>query len=427
MQVRQLNIIGVGIAFLFRIALNERSGGVIRELWLRELQMSQGSWTVILKWVRRVALTTLAVLAVVSMIIIASPQGRAAMKTVLFISQVTPTIPVKPQQWFTRAPSVEEINFPRADGLGSADLYRPAGTGTHGAGLLFFGVNPAGRDEPRVVNLAEGLARSGTIVMIPWSETMTKKKVSASEIDFLTSAYEYLTSLERVDPDRSGMGGFCVGASLAMVAAQDERIRERVQFVNFFGGYYDATDLAASVVSKSRFYGDRVEAWSPDALSVEVVASHLIDGLSDAEERSVLKRVFVERTAIVHEDALATMSAEARTVHRILSGASYREVERLISELPSSMRSKLDAISPATRIEDLRARVLIMHDREDKLVPSEESRRLADALRERGDVYHTEFSLFQHVDPTRPVSPPIYVRELFKLYLHMYNVLREMD
>jgi hypothetical protein len=68
-----------------------------------------------------------------------------------------------------------------------------------------------------------------------------------------------------------------------------------------------------------------------------------------------------------------------------------------------------------------------MHDREDDLVSSEESRRLAAALADRGDVYHTEFSLFKHLDPTRAVSPPVYVKELLKLYLHMYHVLKELS
>lgn len=378
-------------------------------------------------WFRRVAIGALAVSLAIALLIAVLPQGRTALKTALFLPQVLPTIPVKPQEWFTGDPVVEEARFPTSEGFGVADLYMPAGDGTHGAVLLFLGVNPAGRDDPRVVGLAEGLARSGVIVMIPWSDTMTEKKVSATEIDSLVHAYTYLLARDRVDPERSGMGGFCVGASFATVAAQDNRIRDQVRFVNFFGGYYDASDLTASVTSSSRFYGDVIEPWAPDKLSVEVVASHLIDGLPDAGERALLERVFVERDAIVDEEVLSTMSPEARAVHRILSGASLSEAKELISGLPDSMRSKLDAISPDTRIQDLDARVLIMHDRQDKLVPSEESRRLADALSERGDVYHTEFSLFQHVDPTRPVSPPIYAREIFKLYLHMYNVLRELD
>ena len=354
-------------------------------------------------------------------------QGRTAVKTALFIPQVLPTIPVKPQEWFTGAPGLEEVTYPTKNGFGVADLYTPAGDGTHGAVLLFLGVNPAGRDDPRVVGLAEGLARAGVIVLIPWSQEMTQKKVSASEIDSLVHAYEFLLDNDRVDPDRSGMGGFCVGASFATVAAQDARIRDQVKFVNFFGGYFDAKDLTVSVTSASRFYGDVVEPWTPDKLSVEVVSTHLIDGLPDSGERALLERVFIEKDAVLDDGVLLTMSTEAQTVYRLLSGVSRSQADELVSGLPDEMRIELASISPVTRLQDLNARMLMMHDRQDKLVPSEESRRLADALSERGGVYHTEFSLFQHVDPTRAVSPPIYARELFKLYLHMYNILRELD
>jgi dipeptidyl aminopeptidase/acylaminoacyl peptidase len=98
-----------------------------------------------------------------------------------------------------------------------------------------------------------------------------------------------------------------------------------------------------------------------------------------------------------------------------------------MATLPDSTLASLKALSPRTRIGDLRARILIMHDREDDLVPSEESRRLADALAGSQNAYHTEFSLFQHVDPTRTVSPPVYAKEVLKLFLHMYNVLREVS
>lgn len=372
-------------------------------------------------------LAILLTMASLAFLLFATAQGRTAVKTALFLPQVLPTIPVKPQEWFTGEPRLEEVSYPTGNGFGVADLYTPAGDGTHGAVLLFLGVNPAGRDDPRVVGLAEGLARAGVIVLIPWSQEMTQKRVSASEIESLVYAYEFLLDNDRVDPERSGMGGFCVGASFATVAAQDVRIRDQVKFVNFFGGYFDAKDLTVSVASSSRFYGGLTEPWTPDRLSREVVSSHLIEGLSDAGERTLLERVFIAKDTIIADDLLATMSTEAQTVHRLLSGVSRSEADGLISGLPDEMRIELASISPVTRLQDLNARVLLMHDRQDKLVPSEESRRLADALSERGGVYHTEFSLFQHVDPSRPVSPPIYARELFKLYLHMYNILRELD
>jgi hypothetical protein len=65
-----------------------------------------------------------------------------------------------------------------------------------------------------------------------------------------------------------------------------------------------------------------------------------------------------------------------------------------------------------------------MHDREDQLVPSYESRRLFDVVDGRGNTYYTEFSFFSHVDPTEQVGFTGYITEGFKLFLHLYNVFR---
>ena len=377
-------------------------------------------------WRRRVRSAVVATAVVVLFLAAATSQGHTALKTALFLPQVISAVPVKPQTWVTRDPARREVQFPIATGLGTADLYTPAGDEIHSAVLLFLGVNPAGRNDPRVVGLAEGLARAGVIVMIPWSDQMTKKRVSAGEIDDLVRAYQFLLTLDRVDPQRTGVGGFCVGASFVTVASTDVRIRDDVRFVNFFGGYFDAKDLVASVTSGTRFSGDVVEPWSPARLSWEVVAAHLIDGVSSPEEVSLLRRVFIDRDSVLDGNEVRSLSTEGQTVHRLLSGVDLAEARTLVSSLPSSSIAALEMISPSSRLDELSARVLIMHDREDSLVPSEESRRLARALAERGGVYHTEFSLFDHLDPTRPLSPHEYVRELSKFYMHMYNVLREL-
>ena len=91
-------------------------------------------------------------------------------KTALYVPQVFPDIPVKPQPWVTREPVWQEVEFPTPDGNGVADLILPGGPGKHSAVLFFLGVvvDPP-REDQRVVNLAEGLARSGMAVMIPWS------------------------------------------------------------------------------------------------------------------------------------------------------------------------------------------------------------------------------------------------------------------
>ncbi len=349
-----------------------------------------------------------------------------AWRTALFIPQVVGSLPVNPQPWVMGTPSREEVFHEISTGRGSADLYAPAGDGVHSGVLLFLGVNPAGRNDPRVVGLAEGLARSGAVVLIPWSEGMTSQRVTAQEVDDLVRWFEFLLEHERVDPERAGVGGFCVGASLVAVAASDERIQDDVQFVNFFAGYYDARDLIVAVLSNSRYYDGVVEPWTPADLSKRVVTAQLIEEMDNPTEIALLNGMFVTKDTFVDQAVLSTLSEEAQITGRLLSGVGTDEARELVAGLPASTLESLASISPSSSVEGLRAKVLIMHDREDNLVPAAESRRLADALAARGDVRHTEFSLFQHLDPTKPVGPAEYVRELSKLFRHMYMVLDEL-
>ena len=91
-----------------------------------------------------------------------TPQARTATHTLMLVPQLLPTLPVKPQQWFVAEPAKRSVAYTRDDGVEeTADVYAPPGGGKHGGVLLFLGVNPAGKDDERVVNLANGLARAG--------------------------------------------------------------------------------------------------------------------------------------------------------------------------------------------------------------------------------------------------------------------------
>ena len=352
-----------------------------------------------------------------------TPQVRATLRSIGFVAQVLPTVPVKPSQWFTATPERIEISYPLDNGVtGIADLYIPAGGGEHSAVLFFLGVNPAGKDDERIVNLGNAVARTGIVVMIPWSERMAQRRVTEQEASDLVRGFEHLRSLDMVDENGVGMAGFCVGASLMMVAAQDERIRDHVKVVNSFAGYYEAEDLIASVVSARRFYDEESGPWEPDRLSVQVVRTHLLESVDDPVERATLADT-IENNAVTPSN----LSPDARLVYDILNAPDLETAHRLIALLPSESLETLRSISPSANIDSLRAKVLVMHDRQDRLVPSEESRRLVDALRSRRDVHYTEFSFFDHLDPSARVGNLELAREGAKLFLHIYKIMRELD
>ena len=383
----------------------------------------------ILRFVRRALVALAVVVFVLFLVVVLTPQGRAAFRAALFIPEVLPDLAVKPQSWFSREPILEEILFDTASGTGVADIYRPGGDGKHGAVVFFQGVVPGGRYDPRIVALGKGLARSGMVVMIPWSETQETHRIAVDDIDVLVRAFQHLRSLDFVDPDRVGMGGICVGASLAMVAAQDERIRSDVSFVNSFAGYYDAEDFAKAIGSRSRFGEGYFSPWEPDKLTYGVFRDHLIEGVTSDDDRRMLTQLYVEGK--VPEGDLEQMAPDALAVRRLLDGVPHEEVDEVVADLSPATAAFFSAISPSTGIDKLEARVLIMHDTADRLVPSEESRRLAGALDE-DNVYHTEFSFFQrqiqvHVGDSGGTGPWDYVREASKLYMHMYNIMRIVD
>jgi dienelactone hydrolase len=380
---------------------------------------------------RRLLLVLAAVAVAVVLLATFTPQGKAAVQAALFIPQVLPAIPLKPQEWVTPDPTLEMIRFPTATGEGLADLYLPGTDGKHSAVVFFQGVVPGGRYDPRMVALGEGLARAGMVVMVPWSETQIEQRVAPTDIDVLVRAFEYLRTVDAVDPERVGMGGICVGASMATVAAQDVRIRDEVRFVNFFAGYYDAADLARAIATNSRFGEDYVAPWRPDKLTRRVFQYHLIEGVTQAADKELLERIFYGEDKAA-ADEIGSLPPSALAVYRLLKGVTPEEVDAVMAQLSPSTVEFFRSISPKTNIGDLKARMLIMHDRADRLVPSEESRRLAQALGEAGDTYFTEFSLFQaqiqvHKDESDSIGPIEYTKEAFKLYLHMYNIMREVS
>ena len=168
---------------------------------------------------------------------VAFPQVRAGVHTLLFVLQVL-DVPVKPQSWFTREPVREEVRLPRPGGT----VWWPTCTGfpTGGPGLGFccsLGPMPPAGMMPAVVNLGYAMSRAGFVTMIHWSPAMGQKaSVDPGEIENLVWAFRY-PGRPGVRPARngSGMGGFSVGGSFALVSASDPRINRDIRFVNLPG------------------------------------------------------------------------------------------------------------------------------------------------------------------------------------------------
>ena len=352
-------------------------------------------------------------------------QGRTFAKTLLFVPSLIPGSPIRPINLFTETPTRTDITFSDGQTTWSGDLYLPATKPPHPGIVVALGVNPAGRNDERVVRLGEGLARMGLATLVPHSENLINKTLTPQEIDFTVASFQYLESRPEVDPERVGFLGVCVGSSLSLLAAQDERIRDQVNFVNWFGGYYRLEELIVSVATHSYELDGLRVPWTPDRLTDEVVKKRLIELVDEDSDRQLLRRALIGHAPLSQAER-GGLSTTGALVEELFQTDDPARAYALLARMPPEAHALLRLLSPATNVAQVKARVFVMDDSGDNLIPYVHSRSLADALDEETLARHSKFSVFSHVDLNKLGNPTRSVPELWALFRHTYQLFQSI-
>ncbi len=370
---------------------------------------------------RRILLAALAAVGTLVMLFTLTHDGRTAAKTGLFMANLIPGSPVRPLSIVTPEPERLHVRFGPSEEGWEADLYLPEGAGPHPAIIVALGAAPAPLDDFRVRRFGDGLARMGTATLIPVSPTLVDRRVTPREIDFLVEAFETLAARPEVDGARIGYVGVCVGSSLSFLAAADERIADEVALVSWFGGYYRTDTLIAATLGESITEDGVAEPWSPNSLTRDVVRRQLLGLIGDDAER--LAADSAAATAEAPDES--AFSGEALTVVRLLRSGSVAEAERLLRELPEAAQDELRRLSPAYATDGFKARLYLMSDRGDTLVPHIETQALAAVMEGRFERY-PQFDIFSHVNLDRLANPAVAVPNMARLYAHVHAIFQEL-
>lgn len=355
---------------------------------------------------------------------------RAAAKTTTFLLKVYPMLPSRPVDWLTPSPLIERVRYPTCvDGQRTyveGELYRPPGPGPHPGMMICLGVVPFGIDHPQVPRLGAALARAGFAALMYWSPTMRDRRLDPQDGENIALAYEWLVDQPIIDPARSGLMGTCVGGTFALLAAARPRIRERVAFVAAYAPYSSMWTLTRDIVTATRSWGPLRQPWPVDPLTRTVFVRSLTAGLA-APEADLLRRTMLGEGEHVDPDLdLQPLSEEGRAIYPLLGRLSGAEAQAAVQRLPPALSARLAALSPLECVQDIQTPIIvILHDRDDVVIPVGESRRLWAALAGRPGVSYTEFTLFQHMDPSKGrLSPLGLLRQLVKFYRAVYPVFR---
>jgi hypothetical protein len=348
---------------------------------------------------------------------------RAAARTAVFFLKILPMLPSRPVDWVTKPPVMEKVRYPTRLGQVEGELYRPSTGGPHPGVIVCLGVVPFGVDDPRLPHLEEALARAGFAALIYWSPVMRDLRLDPQDIENIALAYHWLLEQPYVDPGRSGLIGTCVGGSFALMAAASPLIRDRVAFVGGFAPYASMWTFAQDIASSTRLRGEVREPWQVDQLTRKVYVRTLTSFLEPSEAEQ-LRNAFTDQGGQIDSGGL---SEEGRALYPLLTTLGADDAESALHRLPPAIQEYLTALSPLSYLRDLQAPLIVFgDDRDDLVIPVSESRHLWSALSGRAGVQYTEFTMFQHLDPTKGKLPLFrFVQQLGKFFLYVYPMFRQ--
>jgi hypothetical protein len=213
-----------------------------------------------------------------------------------------------------------------------------------------------------------------------------------------------------------------VGGAFALMAAADPLIRDRVDFVCAYAPYASMWTLARDIASATRQRDSVREPWLVDPLTRKVYL-HSVTALLQRDEAAQLRAAFAEP----HERLVGPMlSEDGQAVLPLLTALAPDEAEAALHRLPAALEERLTAMSPLHYIGNVHAPLIVLlHDRDDALIPVSESRSLRDAMAGRSGLRYTEFTVFRHMDPGQgKVSAVALTRELVRLGCAIYALFR---
>jgi pimeloyl-ACP methyl ester carboxylesterase len=290
---------------------------------------------------------------------------------------------------------------------------RPGGSGPWPAFVFVNGVTARGRRHPDVQRLARGLARAGYLVVIPDLPGLAQGEITPRTAAATVAVGLATAALPDAEDRRVGFLGVSMGASLALLAAEDRALAHRVSVVGAIAPYTDLVDVVRLATTGVHLVDGKPMPFDADSFVSLVVARSLAAGLQPARDRLAL----LETLPTVEDDPPRPLAVlDHRRVARTAGG---RGLVRLYRSLPASVRSSIARLSPIAGARRLRAPVEIASAPKDKYFPVAESRELQ---REAGGVRFTVTSTLDHAIPE---PSPGQVLDLFRFDAFVVRVLRE--
>lgn len=262
-------------------------------------------------------------------------------------------------------------------------VYYPEGSSPRKAVVIVPGLSELGCYHPSLVAFSRQLAHTGVFVITPDIHEFRAFQITAEPVEEVVFWFRQIGALEgsqRVE--KTGLAGISFSATLVLIAAAREELRDRVSFVLGIGPYCDLARctgewFAAGPITvadgnyPTRFYAK----W--------IVMLAALDMLQDATDRrslrSMLTALLLQKEVPYPERGLTD---EGKRWYRLATMREDQTDDELVRRIEGHLAAKLYAeLDPSRSLADLRCPVFLLHGAYDDLIPPRESLELHHRIR----------------------------------------------
>jgi hypothetical protein len=313
------------------------------------------------------------------------------------------------------------------DGRLLGDLYWP-GEAAAAAVVLVPGAARRGKDDPRLVAFAQTFARARFAVLVPEIPNLRTQRLSPDDARPVAAAIRYLAScFEPATHPSIGLAAISYAAGPALLAALAPTTEDRIGFVFVIGGYYDV-EAVLTFFTTGYFREGTDGQWrhrEPNAYGKWVFVRSNAARLASPEDRAALGEISARKLDDLDAgiaDLRARLGPEGRAVMAMLDNRDPERVPALLAALPAPIRADLRALDLERRdFSRLPFDLILVHGRDDPIIPSTESQALAAAAPA------DKVSLYLVDRLTHVELGPAGVLDGFELWQAIYRILTERD
>lgn len=293
-----------------------------------------------------------------------------------------------------KPPTKQPVTWAVEGRQGAGDLYLPGSVAT-GRMIFVPGLLMHAREDQRVVAFAQSLARAGFAVLVPEMPAFAELKASPADIQAASDAMLWISDadLPNVPKTQVGAAALSYMAGPVFLAAARPPVSDKVSFVFAIGPYYSITDLLRFVTTRA-YRAKDTDAWSiapPGEYATWAFLRANALGIEDAADQAVLVQIADAKLARADADVgplASQLKGSGRAVYALMTNRDPDKVEALIAALPPELKAQLDALDLSKQdLSGFKGDALLVHGKDDPLISSVQSEKLAAALGDRAHLY----------------------------------------